>query len=477
MNRTKKLLKNIILFAIGSFAPKFLSFFLVPVYTKFLSTEAYGVSDLLNTICSLMLPVLTLDISDSILIYTIERKSYGKEKSAPLRYGLQIVLKSLVFLGVIFIPIIILGNNLTLLLYGGYIFSQYCISAIYSVFIAYLRGTDDIETVVFAGVINSFVTIISSIFFIVFLGFGLSGLLLANIFGGIIADFFIAIKIKVFKIYTSKNSLLKDEKEQMLRYSIPLIFSGLAWWINTSSDRLFVSVLIGTEINGIYAIANKIPTIINALHNIICQAMQLSVFTEIRSTDRERYLTRLYDMYSFSMNAACSILILLDKILAKFLFRGEFYVAWKYSPALLIAAVMYSVTGYLTTIYAAEKKTKLITKATIVGAGINFILNMLLIPKFGLYGAIVATVIGYAVICFSMLWKAKSTFSINFGIGKSLGAYLLLVFQWILILFYEYSYGFQIIILLFLCMFYKKAIIDLMEIIKSIIIKILKKKL
>ena len=201
-------------------------------------------------------------------------------------------------------------DNLTLLLYVGYIFFQYCISAIYSIFIAYLRGTDDIEMVVFAGVINSFVTIISSIFFIVLLGLGLSGLLFANILGGIVADFFIAIKIKVFKIYTSKNSLLKDEKEQMLRYSIPLIFSGLAWWINTSSDRLFVSVLIGTEINGIYAIANKIPTIINALHNIVCQAMQLSVFSEIRSADRERYLTRLYDMYSLSMNVACSILIL-----------------------------------------------------------------------------------------------------------------------------------------------------------------------
>ena len=60
--RSKRLLKDIILFAIASFGPKLLSFFLVPLYTSCLTPEIYGISDLLATITSLLLPILMVDI-------------------------------------------------------------------------------------------------------------------------------------------------------------------------------------------------------------------------------------------------------------------------------------------------------------------------------------------------------------------------------------------------------------------------------
>lgn len=89
----------------------------------------------------------------------------------------------------------------------------------------------------------------------------------------------------------------------------------------------------------------KIPTILSACHNVIYQAMQLSVFNEINAEDKSMYFKRLYKTYSFLMTFVCSILILLDKVIAKFLFRGDFYVAWKYSPALLISMLFIQLPG------------------------------------------------------------------------------------------------------------------------------------
>ena len=99
-SRSKNLIKDVALFAIASFAPKLLSFFLVPLYTACLSTEMYGISDLLVTLTSLILPIMMLDISDAVMLYTIEFQNTEKENQ-PLRFGTTILINSTVILGVV----------------------------------------------------------------------------------------------------------------------------------------------------------------------------------------------------------------------------------------------------------------------------------------------------------------------------------------------------------------------------------------
>ena len=74
MKKYKDLAKNIILFAIGNFVPKLISFVLVPIYTAFLSTDEYGISDLINVTVSLFIPIITFTITDAILRYSLDKK-------------------------------------------------------------------------------------------------------------------------------------------------------------------------------------------------------------------------------------------------------------------------------------------------------------------------------------------------------------------------------------------------------------------
>ena len=73
------LFKNILLFSLNGFLPKILTFFLIPIYTSYLSTYDYGISDLINTSASLLLPIFTLQIQDAVLRYTIDSK-YNKDE-------------------------------------------------------------------------------------------------------------------------------------------------------------------------------------------------------------------------------------------------------------------------------------------------------------------------------------------------------------------------------------------------------------
>ena len=73
-NKYKYLAKNMLLFSIGNFVPKLLSLVLIPIYTKKLTTVEFGVYDLLTTTIQLLIPILTLDIQDAVMRFSLDDK-------------------------------------------------------------------------------------------------------------------------------------------------------------------------------------------------------------------------------------------------------------------------------------------------------------------------------------------------------------------------------------------------------------------
>lgn len=58
----------------------------------------------------------------------------------------------------------------------------------------------------------------------------------------------------------------------MLRYCIPLIPAAIFWWIMGVSDRYMVNWFLGSDANGIYSVAYKIPTILTILAAVFMDA-------------------------------------------------------------------------------------------------------------------------------------------------------------------------------------------------------------
>ncbi len=82
-HRIKRLAKNTGILTLSSFASKLLGFFLVPLYTSVLSTEEFGRYDIIVSTLTILLPVVTLNISDAVLRFSLEKeKSPDKAASA-----------------------------------------------------------------------------------------------------------------------------------------------------------------------------------------------------------------------------------------------------------------------------------------------------------------------------------------------------------------------------------------------------------
>lgn len=439
------LFKDLVLFTISTFIPKAISFCLMPLYTNCLTTAEYGIADLLSTTVSLFIPFFTLDVSDAVMRFTIENKN----DAGPFKIGV-----SYIFKGILLIIIIVLINNTFKIIQIDrtlelFFVLNYTVISLYGICIAYLRATDRVGMLSVVSMMITIVTICSNIIFLVVLRAGLIGYLISGCIGYAFADLLILIRIKAFNIINSCKNFSNNLKKQMVSYSIPLIAANISWWINSSSDRYFVTMMCGVDENGVYSVAYKIPTILQMLQTVFSQAWLLSVFREYKNENGPKYVSSVYELYNVAMSISCAVLIVLDIPLAKFLYAKGFFVAWMYVPILLLSVVFIANAGFFESMLTLHKKSKIVAGTTIAGAGMNIMLNIVLIQWLGTMGAAIATVCGYLMMWLMRIRPVMNEYPFEVNWHRNIILYLLLVFEIFVMLAFQNYY---ICIALVICM-------------------------
>ena len=78
-NRNTYLIKNTIIFTLGNLGSKLITFFLIPLYTNALTTTEYGVVDLVTTVGTVAVPILTLNICESVMRFALDKNADNKK--------------------------------------------------------------------------------------------------------------------------------------------------------------------------------------------------------------------------------------------------------------------------------------------------------------------------------------------------------------------------------------------------------------
>lgn len=393
MSKLRYLIKNTVLFAIGNIGAKLMVFFLIPVYTLYLTTEEFGITELLQSSINLLIPILTLGLSDAALRFSMEKKSSKKEVLSysfrVLGYG-TVILFACSFLIKDYFPqsLIEIWYWLPILFF---------FAAGRSVLSHFSRGVGKIKLYVIDSLINSVILVVFTVLFLGALKYGIKGFVLSLILTNLVSFLMLMCVGKLYKYLTIEKISYKTKKE-MTHYSLPLVPNSLAWWITNLSDRVFVTYYSGLSVNGIYSLAYKIPSILNLVSGIFIQSWQLSAIKEYDSDDKASFYSDTFKYFVSFIFIIASVLILFNKIFATHLYRNDFYVAWKYVPILIIAFVVSNMHSFLGTIFTAAKQTKQLFISTSVGAIANIVLNILLIPSYEAFGAAIATLISYLVV-------------------------------------------------------------------------------
>lgn len=447
-NRIDYLLKNTSIFAISNISTKIIVFLLVPLYTYCLTTEEYGTVDLLFTLSSVLVPILTLNISEAIYRFSLDKNANNNKI---VSISSVIVICSLL-LSLFIIPIFSLFPQYDLYKYYFYF---YLISSILSqVFLVNLKGQEKLKLFSFGNILNTILIAGLNILFLKLFDKKIDGYFLAYTIANFITFIYAFI---VGKILYSLKKFCFDKKLfiEMIKYSIVLIPTSFMWWIINSSDRIMVTNMVGSSANGIYAVSYKIPSILTTIAGIFNQAWMFSAISEKDSVDKERFTNRVFHiMYIFMFILSIFILTFL-KPFFKIYVESEFYFAWKYVPILIFGSVFLTLGTFISTSYSVHKDSKGFLFSGMFGAFINILLNFIFIPLFNVYGAAGATCISYICVFIYRLIDTKKYVKIKWNKNYILPIVFLLICCILLYIDNIYSFILQILVFLIMIIIYK----------------------
>lgn len=407
MNKYKKLAMNTLIFAIGSFGSKILVLLLTRLYTSNISPADSSTKELLEITANFLIPVFTFSMTDAIIRFGLD-KQYNKHQvftSACCVTGGGLILMFVIspLLRLISFLNYLDGYTILLLVY-------ICTSSFRALCSQFVRARGLVKLFSFDGILTTLTLFIFNIIFISWLGMGVKGFLLSVILSDFCSALFLFFVAKLH-IFLNIKYFSPDLAKTMLRFSIPLIPTAVMWIITGFSDRIFIremqpardGVVLGSAAAGIYGYATKIPNLISMVSTIFFQAWNMSAITENDSDDRSNFYEKVYSSYQSIMFIATAFLISAVQLITPLFVNSknfsEYSTVYIYTPILVVAVLFMCFNQFLSSIYTATKHTKNSFWTSMIACIANIILNIILIPNFGIQGASIATLASY-LICY-----------------------------------------------------------------------------
>lgn len=398
MSKRSELLKNTAVIALGQILTRCISFLLLPLYTAVLNTKEYGTLDLLSSTAMLLVPVVSLELHDSVFRFLIDHRTEPKQAQKVVFNALAIVSgSSLLYVllsaagGLLFEPDYIV--YLTLIVLSGLSLALAGNTA---------RGLGDNKTYAVASTVTGSLAVVLNVVFILLFKMGVKGMLLSSILSNLAGTVITLVK---YRDYFAFRPAVLDKKlmRNMLAYSLPMIPNVLSWWIFNTSDRYIIAFFLGVAGNGIYAVANKFPAILVTFFNIFNLTTTESVSLHYQDEDRDSFISEVINTLSdFSLALIHGMIALLPFVLPIFV-NAQYEQSFAQIPLLALAVYPNIRAALLGTIYVAEKKSARAALTSAAAAAINILVNLCLIQRIGLYAASLSTLAAYAGL---MLFRA-----------------------------------------------------------------------
>lgn len=429
--RTKYLIKNIGILTLSNFATKILVFLLVPLYTSVLSTEEYGIYDMVVATAQLLFPLFSLNIVDAVMRFTMD-ESKNRDQIATIGFGF--VLFSMLPVTVFLVAEKFFGFVSAIDDYLLLVFLYYVFYALYQYCVQLAKGKERVADMGIAGVLGIAVLIVGNIVFLLLYKVGLRGFFYANRFGSNDTNPLSGLSPKNLALYRITDYRQKRQSAEMLNYCLPLIFTTVTWWVNNASDRYVVTIILGAAANGLLSVAYKIPSILNTVQQIFVQAWQISAIKEYNGNKSKEFYGTAFSNMNIVMCLCCLLLFIALRTIAPFLFKKDFLDAWRYVPFLLLAGVFNSASGFMGPILLARKDSKGMAKSAICGSILNIPLNIVLAFLIGIQGVTIATAASSLVIYLIRRIEVRDDIVVS-SEWKIYGSWLIIMLYAILVIF------------------------------------------
>lgn len=391
----KKLLKDTAIYAIGEIAPKIIGFFLLPIYTKYLSPSDYGILSYTNAVVMFLFVLGALSLNTYVLRFYFEQKTEEDIKTLIGNIFLSIGAFNLLLFSVIYVVTPCAINYFSIQIPWKPYFQFALINNL-------LEGFSIIPLVLFRVKQNArlFVTLslgktllqfLITFLFIVVFKYGLLGHYLGRFIS--LAVFFIFYWIIIYR-----NAIFKIDLKQLkqgLIFSLPLLPGAVAYLILSLSDRIILERHVDISELGIYNVAYILAFSLSMIVQSGYRALEPEFYKWYGKEGFFQFVSKVQSVFLFAVYSIALIIALFSQEIFKLLATDAYYSGYKLVPIILIGAIMTGQNVIFSTVITSSKKTKVVGFATFAGAFISIGFNLVLIPIWGVYAAAASSAFSY----------------------------------------------------------------------------------
>lgn len=421
----RKVLKGASMYSLGDVLVKASGFFLIPIYTRILTPTDYGIVGYLQVFSQILIIVLGFGFHGAQTRYYYEHRV---ENEMVGKFMFTINSTTIVAFLVLVFPILLLGSlrgwtigseNIPFYPYLTVALIAVILSVLNTNVTSSLRMKQNFLGATLVHVFTFLLTTSATIFLIVYLKQGAFGRIAGNALGLaiIFLPCYIFLYARHFKFQFSKEAL-----KYAVGFGFPIVIHLLMGTIHNSIDRLMLEHYLPISELGIYTLGISVATVLQMFVTAFNQAYQPSYYELMESggESREDHIVKTFKFWLVMLTLATCIGIVIGGPFLTIFAGSQFREVSSIFPYLLLSVYAGSFYFFFSSPIFFYKKTHLLPLITGSSAIINIVLNLLLIPKYGINGAAIATIISHIWISaisyvmgnrlFKIKWPLKSIF-------------------------------------------------------------------
>jgi O-antigen/teichoic acid export membrane protein len=387
----KFLFKHSTVYGLGSIAGQAVGFFLLPIYTRYLTPTDYGVAAIIEITLGLLSILVVSGLADSITRFYYDFQG-EKEKQVTISTLYWIIF---LFAMVAFPLLYIFAPSLSNLLFNADAYVKHIriggaalfLGLSVDVGLLYYRIKSQSMLFVVISLITLLLLVSFNITFIVFMRTGLIGIFYSMFLSRVVLIFLVVVPI-LWRVGIRFSSALA---KNMILFSFPLVFSNLFRQLVSESDKYFINYFFSPFETGIYAIASKIGTSVHLLiTSPFLQSFGPKRFDIMHQHNAKETYASIFNYYLLILGTAGLLLSIFSSEIIYLMTTERFFSAARYIPLIVLCWIIFGMRYHFETGILIHKKTKYFAYINACSMTINLFLNYLLISRYKIWGALIS---------------------------------------------------------------------------------------
>lgn len=411
MSKLKLFFENFLVYGVGGVISKIIPLIMVPIVTRIMpGTEYFGISDLSNTVVSFGSAIAIMGMYDAMYRLFFEKNEEDYKRKVCSTALVFTVITS----GIVFLIMLLLRDVI-----AQYFFEnrKYAYVVYISAIATLVGATNSIISAptrmqnkrkVFL-VTNTLTPVLSYSISIPML---LAGhYIIALPLAGVISSITMEVTFGILnKKWFNPKLFDKELLKQLLVIAVPLLPNFLIYWVFNSCDKVMITNMIGLGAAGIYSVGSKLGHCSQLIYTAFAGGWQYFTFVTMEEKNQVKNNSIIFEYLGILSFVATSFICAWSYGIFEVLFKPDYLSGYVVAPYLFLAPLLQMLYQVIANQFLIIKKTWPSSFMLASGAVVNVIVNYCLIPKLGVEGAALATLLGYIVtdiVCTIMLIKMK----------------------------------------------------------------------